>query len=189
MDEYLQATIVSFEKDGIHASMRLIPGVLVSSVVIDTIDTNGDGIFSGSEQRAYAQRVIADLSISIDGKTPQPKLVAWSFPQPLEMREGLGEIHVDYTIDLPNGGPDRSLVLANHHLSRTSVYLMNVIVPQDRNTRILAQKRNEQQSEYELDFEQGNLASAVSQTRWDRIRLWFARTVGQGCRRQWSFCR
>lgn len=174
IDEYLQATIVSVEKNSIHASMRLIPGLLVSPAVIDTIDTNGDGIFSESEQRAYAQRVIADLRIAIDGKSAQPKLVAWSFPQPSQMRDGLGEIHVDYTIDLPNGGPDRSLVLANHHLSRTSVYLMNVIVPQDRDTRILAQNRNEQQSVYELDFEQGKASAAVSPTRWNRIRVWLA---------------
>jgi HupE / UreJ protein len=173
IDEYLQATIVSLEKDSIHASMRLIPGVLVSSVVIDFIDTNGVSIISGGEQRAYAQRVIADVSITIDGKIARPKLVACSFPQPSEMREGLGEIHIDYTVDLPKAGTDRSLVLANHHLSRRSVYLMNVIVPQDRNTRILAQKRNEQQSVYELDLEQGNLASAAPQRRWDRIRVWF----------------
>ena len=172
IDEYLQATIVSLETNRVHASMRLIPGVRVSPAVIATIDKNGDGVFSEEEQRAYAQRVLAEISITIDGSSVQPKLVRWSFPQPAEMREGLGEIHIDYTIDLPNGGPDRSLVLANHHLSRTSVYLMNVIVPQDRDTRILAQKRNEQQSVYELDFEQGNASVAVSPTRWDRFRVW-----------------
>jgi HupE / UreJ protein len=173
IDEYLQATIVSLHKNGIPASMRLIPGVLVSSGVIGAIDRNGDGIFSESEQRAYAQRVLGDLSITVDGKTSQPKLVAWSFPRPAQMREGLGEIHIDYTIDLPNGGRDRSLIIANHHLSRTSVYLMNVTVPHERDARILGQQRNEQQSVYELDFEQGNVATAVSQTRWDRIAVWF----------------
>ena len=172
IDEYLQATIVSLDKNSIHASMRLIPGILVSPAVIATIDTNSDGIFSESEQRAYAQRVIGDLSISIEGKSVEPMLVRWTFPQLSQMRDGLGEIHIDYTIDLPKGGPDRSLILANHHFSRTSVYLMNVIVPKDRDSRILAQKRNEQQSVYELDFEQGNASGAALPTRWDRIRVW-----------------
>jgi len=172
IDEYLQATIVSLEGNRVHASMRLIPGILVSPAVIATIDTNGDGIFSEIEQRAYAQRVLAEISITIDGKSAQPKLVAWTFPRPSQMREGLGEIHIDYGIDLPNGGPERSLVVANHHLSRTSVYLMNVILPQDRDTRILAQKRNEQQSVYELDFEQGNASAGVPSTRWNSIRVW-----------------
>jgi hypothetical protein len=172
IDEYLQASIVSFENGGIRVSMRLIPGVLVSSAVIGNIDTNKDGSFSESEQRAYAQRVIGDLSITMDGKAVPPKLAAWSFPQPGQMREGLGEIHIDYTLDLSSGSAVRSFVLANHHLSRLSVYLMNVIVPEDPYTRILAQKRDSQQSVYELDFEQGTGATAGSQTRWDPMRLW-----------------
>ena len=126
--------------------MRLIPGILVSPSVIAGIDSNGDGAFSESEERAYAQRVLGDLSITIDGKSVQPKLVSWSFPEPAQMREGLGEIHIEYAIeyaaDLPHGGPNRSLILTNHHLNGTSVYLMNVLVPQDRGIHILAQKRN-----------------------------------------------
>jgi hypothetical protein len=80
------------------------------------------------------------------------------------MRNGLGEIHIGYTVDLPYGGPNRALILTNHHLNYTSVYLMNVVVPQDRNIHILAQKRNEQQSVYELDYQQMSAVGAASQT-------------------------
>jgi hypothetical protein len=34
LDEYLQATIFSVEKDGIQASMRLVPGIAVSSAIM-----------------------------------------------------------------------------------------------------------------------------------------------------------
>jgi REP element-mobilizing transposase RayT len=44
LDEYLQATLISVEQDHVHASMRLIPGVAVSSFVLASIDTNGDGV-------------------------------------------------------------------------------------------------------------------------------------------------
>jgi hypothetical protein len=43
LDEYLQATIISVDKDHVQASMRLIPGVAVSSFVLSGIDSNGDG--------------------------------------------------------------------------------------------------------------------------------------------------
>jgi hypothetical protein len=56
IDEYLQATILSLEPDRVEASMRLIPGMLVSQSVIAAIDANGDGAFSESEERAYAER-------------------------------------------------------------------------------------------------------------------------------------
>jgi hypothetical protein len=172
IDEYLQATLLSVQADRVQASMRLIPGILVAPSVIAAIDTNGDGVLSEAEERAYAQRVLGDLSITIDGKSVQPKLISWSFPQPAQMRDGIGEIHIEYRVELPSGGPHRTLVLANHHLSRTSVYLMNVLVPQDRNIHLLAQKRNEQQSLYELDYQQMAAADARSGTAWSGVRVW-----------------
>jgi hypothetical protein len=172
IDEYLQATILSVEGNRVQASMRLIPGILVSSSVIAAIDGNGDGAFSDGEERAYAQRVLDDLTITIDGKSVPPKLISWSFPQPAQMRDGLGEIHIEYAMDLPSGGQDRSLIVANHHLPATSVYLMNVLVPRDPGVRIVAQKRNERQSLYELDYRQMGTAGAAQITPWGRARVW-----------------
>jgi hypothetical protein len=51
IDEYLQATILSLEAHRVQASMRLIPGMLVSPSVIAAIDSDGDGAFSESEER------------------------------------------------------------------------------------------------------------------------------------------
>jgi hypothetical protein len=172
IDEYLQATILSVEGHRVQASMRLIPGMLVSSSVIAAIDSNHDGVFSEGEERAYAQRVLGDLSITINGRNVRPQLISWSFPQPAQMRNGLGEIHIGYTVDLPYGATNRALILTNHHLNYTSVYLMNVVLPQDRNIHILAQKRNEQQSVYELDYQQMSAMAAASQTPWANLDVW-----------------
>jgi hypothetical protein len=169
IDEYLQATIFSLEENRVQASMRLIPGVMVSSSVIASIDSNGDGTFSEGERRSYAQRVLNDLTIAIDGKSVPPKLISWSFPEPAQMREGLGEIHIEYALDLPSGGQNRSLMVANHHLNGTSVYLMNVLAPRDPGIHILGQKRNEQQSLYELDYQ---AVRATPLTPWGKARVW-----------------
>ena len=172
IDEYLQATILSLAENRVQASMRLIPGTLVAQSVIAGIDSDGDGVFSDGEERAYAQRVLDDLTITIDGKSLQPKLISFTFPQPAQMRDGLGEIHIDYRMDLAYGGQDRSFIVANHHLSGTSVYLMNVLVPEDPGIRILAQKRNEQQSLYEVDYRQTRAVGATPLTLWARTRVW-----------------
>jgi hypothetical protein len=87
VDEYLQATVVTVQRDRIEASMRLIPGVVVAPAVLAAIDVNNDGILSTQEAQSYAQRVLGDLSVSADGKQVQPKLVSWSLPSPSEMRE------------------------------------------------------------------------------------------------------
>jgi len=172
IDEYLQATIFALEENRVQASMRLIPGIQVSASVIAAIDANGDGNFSEAEERAYAERVLSDLTVTIDNKRATPRLISWSFPPPEQLRDGLGEIHIEYAIDLPAGGLDRSLIVANHHQSGTSVYLMNVLVPQDPGLRIIAQKRNERQSLYELDYQQSAAVGMAQLTPWDKFRLW-----------------
>src|SRR5579862_780337 len=105
LDEYLQATLISVEKDRIEVSLRLVPGVAVASAVLAKIDANGDGVISPGEQQAYAQRVLGDLALSIDGRRLTPKLASVNFPAVEQMREGLGEIRIEFTSDLPQGGP------------------------------------------------------------------------------------
>lgn len=165
IDEYLQATIVSLSEGRMEASMRLIPGTLVAGSIISAIDMDNDGTFSPTEQRAYAQRVIADLAISLDGHALQPQLTSWGFPQPEQMREGLGEIHIEYAVALPNGNTSRQLILSKQHLSSNSVYLMNVAMPDDHRIHVLAQKRNQQQSIYELDYQQNTTPAATFSAR------------------------
>ena len=154
IDEYLQATVLALKANRVEASMRLIPGITIAPAVITSIDSNHDGSFSDQEQRIYAERVLADLSITLDGQSVRPRLIHWAFPQPAQMREGLGEIHVDYEVDVAKGGPTRSLTLVNRHWNRGSVYLVNVLVPDDSSIHILTQTRNEQQTLYELNYEQ-----------------------------------
>ena len=93
------------------------------------------------------------------------------------MREGLGEIHIEYAFIMPRtcrtAAENRSLILTNHHLNRTSVYLMNVLVPQDPGIRILAQKRNEQQSLYELDYQQ-TVPMPGARTPWADVPAWLS---------------
>ena len=173
IDEYLQATILSLEAGEARASMRLIPGVLAAPPVIAGIDADRDGVFSADEQQAYARRVLGDLSITLDGKRIPPRLVSWSFPEPARMREGLGEIRIEYRVELPPGGSNRALILRNHHLASASVYLMNALVPQDPSIRITAQKRSESQASYELDYRQSSIAGA-SDSSGERFRAWLS---------------
>jgi len=173
LDEYLQATILSVDKDHVQVSMRLIPGVAVASSIIVSIDSDGDGIISDTEQRAYAERVLADLSLMMDGVRLPPKLISVSFPQIEQMKEGVGEIHINFIADLPRGGSSRRLILENHHLSRNSAYLVNCLVPTNHDIHIAAQSRNDQQSFYQLDYVQGgNLSNPAPLKWWTSVRSW-----------------
>jgi hypothetical protein len=174
IDEYLQATLFSLEPGQLRGSMRLVPGVLVAPTVIGGIDSNADGTLSAAEEQVYAQRVLADLSITLDGRSVSPRLLSYSFPTIADMRHGLGEIHIEYAINLPSDRSANALLVTNHHLSRTSVYLMNATVPDDARFRIVAQKRNEQQSSYELDFQQATVTASRSHGDFVAFQAWLS---------------
>jgi len=160
LDEYLQATIISVEKDHVQAFMRLIPGVAVTAIVIPSIDTNGDGIISDTERQSYAQRVLGDLSLSIDGHPLKLRLGPVGGTGIGEMKEGLGEIRIEFTADLPRGnGSGRRLIFENHHQSRIAAYLVNCLVPRNKAIQVTAQNRNEDQSYYQLDYVQAGSRS------------------------------
>lgn len=166
LDEYLQATIISLEKDRVQASLRLIPGVAVSSFILASIDTDADGVISGTERRAYAVRVLRDISLTMDGYILRPRLISVEFPGIERMKEGLGEIQIEFSADVPRHGPNRRLIFENHHQSRIAAYLVNCLVPRDRDIRVVAQTRNEQQSFYQLDYVQSGLASDTLSLSW-----------------------
>jgi len=166
LDEYLQGTILSVEKDAVQGQITLTPGVAVFPILLADFDTDGDGAISETEQRAYAGRVLHDVSLRIDGRYLQPRLLSIQFPAIGEMKEGRGEIRLEFTADLPDGGPYRRLVLENHHQSRIAAYQVNCLVPRDPDIRITAQNRNYQQSFYQLDYAQPGVRSAAMPFAW-----------------------
>jgi len=173
VDEYLQATLISLEKDHVEVFMRLAPGIAVSSAVLASIDTNADGVISESEKRAYAERVLTDLSFAINGNRLTPRLVSVNFPEVEEMKEGIGEIRIAFTMALPGGGRDRRFVFENHHQRPIAAYLVNCLTPRDRNIRVIAQDRNEEQSFYQLDYVQAGERSEPQYLKWwSGVRGW-----------------
>lgn len=152
VDEYLEATTLSVGRERIEGQIRLTPGVAVVSFVMSGIDTDGDGRVSEVEQRAYGERVLRDVSASVDGDRLRLQLVSTSFPEAEALKEGLGAIQVDFAADGPGGGGRRTLVFENRHQKAIAAYLVNSLEPRDPAVRVTAQRRNYEQSHYELDY-------------------------------------
>ena len=152
LDEYLQATTFSLQKGRVHAQIRLTPGVSVSSALLAGIDGDGDGAVSEAERQTYARRVLHDLSLTIDGRPVQLRLVSSKASAVEEMREGRGAIELEVDADVPPGGPQRRLDFENHHESGIAAYLVNCLVPSDAAIQVTAQSRNYEQSAYRLDY-------------------------------------
>ena len=96
VDEYLQAAMFNVERDHVNLDLRLTPGIEVFAKVLAAVDLDGDGEISPAEQRTYAEEVRRDLSLSIDGSPAPLKLRSVTFPALAEMKQGLGEIVLDF---------------------------------------------------------------------------------------------
>lgn len=173
LDEYLEATIISVDKNSVKGQMSLTPGVSVYPAVLADIDSNADGAIAETEQRAYAERVLRDLSLTMNGERLRPRLVSIRFPALDEIKGGLGEIQLEFNADLPPNGPKQTLIFENHHQSRIAAYQVNCLVPSDPDIRIVAQTRNYFQSLYELEYEQvGVRAGPPAFVWWPAARDW-----------------
>jgi hypothetical protein len=166
LDEYLQATTIAVEKGRVEVEIRLAPGVAVYPAVLAAIDSDRDGAVSTAEQTAYAERVLGDLSLAVDGDRLRLRLLSWKFASMEDLKEGVGDIQIVFDAAVPTGGPDRSLTFENRHQSGISVYLVNGLVPTDPDIRATAQKRNYDQSFYRLDYVQAGPRSGPLSLSW-----------------------
>jgi hypothetical protein len=162
LDEYLQGVLISIGKDRVQAQITLTPGVAVFPFVLAGIDADGDGLLSEAEQRAYAAKVLGDLSLAVDGHPLAAQLISRQFPTFDEMKEGRGQIQIEFQADLPSGGPNRRLTFENRHHSGIAAYQVNCLVPRDPDIRVVAQRRNDSQSIYQLDYVQAGVRSDSS---------------------------
>jgi hypothetical protein len=152
LDEYLQATTIAVEKSRVQAEIRLVPGVEVFRTVFVDIDRNADGVASEAEQRAYAQQVLGDLSLRVDGTRLNLRLISWIFAPTKLLQEGRGEIQLKFEADVPDAGATRRLTFENRHHRSVGVYLVNGLVPRDADIRLGAPRRSDDQSFYQLDY-------------------------------------
>jgi hypothetical protein len=167
-DEYLQATTIALGSNRVHVEMRLIPGEAGLSIVLANIDSDANGVMSAAEQRAYAERVVRDLSLEIDDDRVVLWLASWTFPAIEEMKEGRGAIRLELDGDVLTSGHDRTLVFRNRHLPQIAAYLVNGLVPSDPDIRVVAQKRDYSQSSYQLDYVQSGVGGNGTSPDWSR---------------------
>ena len=174
LDEYLQATTISVEKDRIVVGMRLSPGVAVAPFIIPTIDRNRDGVISSVEEAAYIEQVRHDVTLTLGNKALSLRPVSKEFATVKDMQDGTGESLIEFVADVPrNSDLTNELIFENHHQSQVSAFLVNAIVPSDPNIRITGQDRNFEQSSYRLDYSR-TVSQPVrwSLASWNNQRTW-----------------
>jgi hypothetical protein len=166
LDEYLQATLLSVERDRVELEIDLTAGTNVASQVFALIDTDRDGRISPAEGEAYAQSVLSSIAVSIDGRAVPVSLLDSRFPEYREMTSGIGTTRLRATATFPpaNAGWHR-VYYRNTHQSEIGAYLVNALVPADKEIQINEQRRDYLQREVTIEYRIGS-ASAWSSLWW-----------------------
>ncbi|SRR5258708_7873004 len=152
LDEYLQAALISLEPDSVSVELNLTPGVAVFGSVFALIDLDGDGTISSAEQRAYANRVLGDVSLILDGRPQVLTLSGIQVPPAEQMRAGFGTIRLVLGArfeSLPRG--PHEVHFENHHRPEIGAFLANALVPPE-SIAIARQSRDDRQTEISIGY-------------------------------------
>jgi hypothetical protein len=152
LDEYLQATRLAVAPDGIVLKIDLTPGIDVAPLVFSLINTNHDGRISPAEGRAYANQVLKETAIDVDGQRLHLELIDSQFPSFQEMNAGLGTIRIEARARWTSVPGRHLLFYQNNHRPDLGVYLVNALVPASREIEITDQHRDFRQREFRLTF-------------------------------------
>jgi hypothetical protein len=156
LDEYLQATRVSLQRQRVNLEIDLTPGVSVARQVTTWIDTDGNGNISTSESAAYGRRLLASVALTIDGRAVSLDLDGVDAATVADMAAGIGTLRVRASGVVRSGGVGRhELVVINSHHPEASVYLANALVPADPGIQILDQRRTVDQHSFTILYEAG----------------------------------
>ncbi|HXJ40913.1 MAG TPA: hypothetical protein VNH18_16655, partial [Bryobacteraceae bacterium] len=155
LDEYLQATLISVERDTVKLEVNLTPGVAILPAILERIDSDRDGVISEREERDYTEVVAADLTLSLDDHPLKLVLTDSRFDPWSEMREGRGVIRLRFEAELPHGNQTtHKLHFENRHQPLISAYLVNSLVPSDKFIHIQSQQRDYFQTNFRLAYSQ-----------------------------------
>lgn len=155
-DQILQSLYLTVERDHVALTLDLSPGFLLAPELVKQVDSDGNGVLSEAEQRAYAAGVIDQISVSVDG-APAPLQVSDARFPALNVLGLGGTISLQAHAAVANTfrvvpSSSHALVVSNRYASTTSVYQASVLRPADPQVTIASQTRNEWQSELRVTY-------------------------------------
>ena len=152
LDEYLQATRLSLAANQIGVEIDLTPGVDVAQAIFAMINTDHDGTISPSEAAKYANQVVRETALEIDGHPSQLDVLRYEFPSFQEMNAGEGVIRIYARAVWRGSAGAHRLIYQNNHKTDLGVYLVNALRPGTPAIEIMEQHRDPYQRGMNLGF-------------------------------------
>ena len=151
LDQLVQAAYLDLGLKSLELELVMTPGQEIAPELLLLIDQNQDRQLNPSEMRAYANQILNEVSLRVDG-TPQTLDVQnVTTPQTADFLAGTGIFQIVAYASLPERSGRHVLEFANAYQPVPSAYLVNSFV-QSEQLRIASQARSPDQREYRLEY-------------------------------------
>ena len=151
VDECVQAAYLKLGPDALELELDLTPGEQVAAQMLGLIDQNQDGQMDQPEAQQYAERVLEELSLTVDDQPQSLKFESVVPPSTSTFLAGGGTIKLIARAALTGGAGVHALGFRNAHAPVKSGYLANVFV-QSGEVQILEQQRNATQQDFRVRY-------------------------------------
>ncbi|HZQ08162.1 MAG TPA: hypothetical protein VFD70_16380 [Anaerolineae bacterium] len=163
LDVYLQATYITVAPSEIIVELDLSPGVLVAPNVLPQLDTNTDQQISDSESQAYADTILHNIALQVDGKPLALSITKIDMPEYLTIQAGYGTIRIFTTAALPNTiNGIHTIYYKNSYAPTGSAYQVNTFVEQSAPITLGKQIRDSIQQSITVDYTLGAPAPSTN---------------------------
>lgn len=128
VDEVIQGAYLTIAPGEVRLELDVTPGAEVAPLVLPLLDPDGDGVISDAEARAYAEGVLADSTLLIDGEPAAWTLIAVEVPGAGLLMDGAGAIRIKATAPRPDREGARTLAYETRHEPATSLWMANIFL-------------------------------------------------------------
>jgi len=124
----------------VQVSLDLTPGIAIADSILTEIDRDHDRRLTPEETRAYTNRVLSDIQLSLDGRPLALTVVRSQYADVPALLSGEGAIQL------------HALVFVNRHRPDIGAYLANALAPADQFVSVVDQKRDVNQRELAITY-------------------------------------
>lgn len=153
-DQVLQSMTVELAPGRLAIQVQVTPGAAMADDLLGLIDLDGDAMISPLEQRYFTSYLRDSWRFKLDGEMLPMRPVSARFPDAGQMRAGNGTIFLAFEAPIPGDDLPHRLLLEQHNAPQIKgrIYRVDTLASHDLRVQLLDQQRNQDQSQYMLDF-------------------------------------
>ena len=157
LDVYLQASYITLAPAQVVVELDLSPGVLVVPQILPQMDTDGDQKISEVEGQVYADSVLQNIVLQVDGQPLTLAVTKIDMPDYLTIQAGYGTIRVYTVARLADGMTGTHQIYYNNNYTPTgSAYQVNAFVDKNIAITLGKQNRDDIQQSMQMDYAIGS---------------------------------